>query len=79
MHHSEYFRGLFMVTHALMFHLHCLISLQCFFVSVLVLSHQSLRHVQALDLCSVKEGVIFTSVPFVSYSRLLKWISYRPQ
>jgi hypothetical protein len=54
-----------MVTHALMFHLHCLIPLQCFFVSVLVLSQQGLRQVQALDLCSLKEGVIFVSLPFV--------------
>lgn len=70
MHHTEYFRGLFMVTHALMFHLHCLIPLQFFFVSVLVLSQQNMRHLQALDLCSVKEGVIFISLPFVLYSRL---------
>jgi len=33
MHHTKYCRGLLMVTHALMFHHHCLIPLQCFFVS----------------------------------------------
>ena len=66
MHHTEYFRGLFMVTLALVFHVRCLIPLQCFFMFVHVLS-QSLRHVPSTRIvqCEGRGYFHFSSLCFI--------------